>query len=317
MNFEMVFEYFILNIFPPFLLIIGVIGNSLGFIILTSNTNKLSKLSVRNLMRFIAIMDTLFLFQIIADYLTNSYNLDIRLISSYWCKIFVYFNYCICPISSWSIVFISVERMASITSPKLSKLFNKRIFQFRLCLFIIIFSLIYYIPFALFNDLITDEDNSQNNSNNTNVVCTYVDDLYSEVLPLMDLFNSALIPFIVLTLTSINTIYSIFKSRSKFSNHQSDNQNISNNNRLPTNTNRNEKFKKDIKFAITLIILNIIYLFFNLPICITNYIDTTDFAYILTLYIFYANFATNFWIFFIFNSLFRNELIYLLFKIKL
>lgn len=317
MNFEMVFEYFILNIFPPFLLIIGVIGNSLGFIVLTSNTNKLSKLSVRNLMRFIAIIDTLYLFQIVADFLTNSYNLDIRLISSYSCKIFVYFNYCICPIGSWSIVFVSVERMASITSPKLSKLFDKRKFQFRLCLFIIIFNLIYYIPFALFNDLIVADDVLQNSSNTTNVVCTYVDDIYSEVLPLMDLFNSALIPFIILTLTSINTIYNIFKSRSKFSNHQSDNQNISNNNRLPTNTNRNEKFKKDIKFAITLIILNFIYLFFNLPICITNYIDTTDFIYILTLYIFYANFATNFWIFFIFNSLFRNELIYLLFKIKL
>jgi hypothetical protein len=307
MNFEMVFEYFILNIFPPFLLIIGMIGNSLGFIVLTSKTNKLSKLSVRNLMRFIAILDTLYLFQIIADYLTNSYNLDIRLISRYWCKLFVYFNYCICPISSWLIVFVSVERMASITSPRLAKIFNKHKFQFRLCLFIIIFNLIYYAPFVLFNDLITVEDNS-NNTNN--VVCTYVNDIYSEALPLMDLFNSALIPFIILTLTSINTIYNILKPRGKFSNNQSDNQNNSN------NTNRNEKFKKDIKFAITLIILNIIYLFFNLPICITNYIDTTDFIYILTLYIFYAHFATNFWIFFIFNSLFRNELIYLLFKIK-
>jgi len=306
----MIFEYIVVNIFPPFVLFMGIIGNSLGFLILSRK--RFLKLPIRNFMRFLSFIDTFYLLQIIADYLTNTFNMDIRMISASWCKIFTYFNYCLCPMSSWSLVFINVERMISITAPSyLTNLFNKRKFQQILCAIIIFWDLIFYVPYACFNDWIVSEvENSSFNESLSDVTyeCTYIDDVYGRVLPLMDLFNSTLIPFIILTCTSIYSIIFIYKSRRRFTSqlHHCDDE------RRIQIHNKKEKLKKDVKFSITLCILNIIFLFYTLPICVTNYIDTTDFVYLLTLYWYYASFATNFWIFFLFNSIFRDELLVLL-----
>ena len=125
---ESIFEYFVLNVFPPVALLIGLIGNGLGFVVLSRKGFK--KLPIRNFMRFLACIDSFYLLQIIADYLANVFNMDIRMISPDWCRFFVYFNFCICAMCSWALVFINVERMIAITAPsRLSMLFEKRKFQ--------------------------------------------------------------------------------------------------------------------------------------------------------------------------------------------
>ena len=216
MDFELLFENFIVNIFPPFILVMGIIGNSLGFIILSRK--KFLKLPIRNFMRFLAFIDTFYLLQIIADYLTNTFNMDIRMISPLWCKIFVYFNFCLCPMSSWSLVFINVERMISITAPSyLTNIFNKRKFQQILCAIIICWDFIYYIPYALYNDWIAIDDNTTSNeTSELSYECALTDDISGHVLPLMDLLNSTLIPFVILTATSVYTIFFIYRSRRRF-----------------------------------------------------------------------------------------------------
>ena len=124
---ESIIEYFVLSIYPLLLLVIGIVGNFLGFII--TSRKKFKKLSTRNLLRFLAVLDTFYLLQIVVDYLTNTFNLDIRLISSIWCKAFTYLNYSICPVSSWSLVIISIERVLSITSSKYTLLFSNKNFK--------------------------------------------------------------------------------------------------------------------------------------------------------------------------------------------
>lgn len=300
---ENIIEYFVLSIYPLLLLVIGILGNFLGFII--TSRKKFKKLSTRNLLRFLAVLDTFYLLQIVVDYLTNTFNLDIRLISSIWCKAFTYLNYSICPVSSWSLVIISIERVISITSSKYTLLFSNKNFKLTLIIIIILFNLICYSPYAIFIDLIPNILNGTNET--VEYSCDYAEETPSRILPLLDLLNSSVFPFTILTAISIYTICFIFESRSKFATNE---EAISSD--KPTMINRKEKLKKDIQFSFTLMILNIIFLIFNLPICIANYTEVSEFFYIVTLYLFYTNFATNFWIFFIFNSLFRSELLVIL-----
>lgn len=297
MSFENIFEFFVIAIYPPLLFVLGIIGNILGFLIFSRK--KFEKLAIRNLLRYLAVLDSFYLFQIIADYLTYLFNIDIRLISSNWCKVFTYFNYSLCPIASWTLVVISIERTISITSSKFTYLFHKREIQLTLIAIIILYNSIAYTAYPFFFDLIESDSNISNDTN-TDYLCDYTQELPSKMLPLMDLFNSSIIPFSLLTATSLYSIHYIFNSRARFSE-------ISTTSSKPININRKEKFKKDLKFSVTVFILNAIFLVYNLPICIANYTDVSDFTYIVTLYLFYANFATNFWIFFMFNSLFREE----------
>ena len=162
-------------------------------------------------MLFLACIDSFYLLQIIADYLANVFNMDIRMISPDWCRFFVYFNFCICPMSSWSLVFINAERMTSITAPSyITVLFSKRKFQLSLIAAIIIWDLIYYSPFIYFNNWMSTADNS---TNETFSECSFTDETASQVLPLMDLFNSTLVPFTILISTSSYSIYYLFRSR--------------------------------------------------------------------------------------------------------
>ncbi len=122
------------------------------------------------------------------------------------------------------------------------------------------------------------------------------DDSSEWIINLIDLINFSLVPFSLMLIFSLLMIITIFKSRLRIL-------------RL-TNVNDKNRLKKDIKFAVTSIILNLFFILFNLPICIENliqfdnpYISDINFCFFL------SNFCNNFYVFILSNSIFRYEVL--------
>ena len=110
------FAYFVfINIFPPFVLINGLIGNTFGLIAFA--IKKLTNAGPSIINRFLFVSDKIHLVQIIVFYLQYSFLIDLTVISRFTFKLFFYFNYLTCLPLTWLLVCISIEKCISIVSP--------------------------------------------------------------------------------------------------------------------------------------------------------------------------------------------------------
>jgi hypothetical protein len=253
---------------PIFTLIFGLSGNLIGLMVFFRKN--LLRFPTRNLYCSLALFDTIYLIYRMIGELTTENGISMYLISNNWCKIFRYFRYSLGPISAWLLVYISIDKFISIQFPnfKLIKLVK---FQNTVIFLIVVFNLMYYIPFFIYSKLFMvylNETNILNNSNNTNneLNCYFTKLHHKKVLYMMDLINSTLIPFLLMFIFSILLIYIIFKSRLRIL-------------RLNSSSDR-RRLRKDIKFAFTSILLNVAFVSLNLPVCIANLlIDISEFYY--------------------------------------
>jgi hypothetical protein len=301
-----IFDFLERSLIPICILFLGLLGNLIG--ILVFFRKNLLKFPTRNLYISLAIFDTIYLVYRMLGELTIENGISMYLISNNWCKIFRYFRYSLGPISAWLLVYISIDKFISIQFPnfKLIKLVK---FQNTVIFLIVIFNLIYYIPFFIYSKLFIVYSNETNILNNTNYInntnnelnCYFTELYHKKVLYMMDLINSTLIPFILMFIFSILLIYTIFKSRLRIL-------------RLNSAIDR-KKLRKDIKFAFTSILLNVTFCIINLPVCVANLLnDISEYYYKLLLYLFFISFCINYYILFTFNSVFRKEL-FLIFNI--
>jgi hypothetical protein len=121
---------------------------------------------------------------------------------------------------------------------------------------------------------------------------------------MMDLINSTIIPFVVMIIFTSLTIKSVFDSRKKISESTISNQmNLNNPGR-----------KRDIKFSITSITFNIIFLILNFPFVLSSLIPNTkmtekqsDTLLAFFLLLTYVNHGTVFFINYSTNSMFIEE----------
>ena len=179
------------------------------------------------------------------------------------------------------------------------------------------FNWIYYIPFFSYSYLIKINNNSNFNStdfifNNNNATrashlrfkpkeeynCYFIELYHKKVMYMMDLVNSTLMPFSLMFIFSILLIYTIFKSRLRIL-------------RLDSPLDR-KRLRKDIKFALTCILLNVTFVILNLPVCIANLLtDVSDFYYQSFMNLFFCSFCINYYVLFFFNSVFRKEFLFM------
>lgn len=282
-----IYEYLI----PSILIFLGVSGNLIGFIIFSRKT--LSKFPTRNIYRFMAILDTIYLLSQIAQDTSINFGYDFRIVSDLICKLYRYYNFALAPISFWLSVYISIERFISIKYRNVQFIKNRN-FQTAIILVISLYNLFFYSPMLVFLNLIENVVNGTNSTQQIEKTCDYKIPIYLTVISTMDLINIVILPFFIMTIMSILLIHTIIMSRLKILNLSLEQDRI--------------KLAKDIKFGITSIILNITFFFLNLPICLANYMEMDNNTYTLIVAVFYVNYFINFYILAFFNSVFRKEL---------
>ena len=290
------FEYFVNYLQVPIVLSLGIIGNTLGFLILLKK--KLLQIGPRFIFQALFLTDSIYLVQILQPYLAYSYNKDLSLVSSFFCVSYWYFNYLLSTISPWLLSYISVERYISIRYPKWKLILRNKTNQW------IYFIVIVALNFAYYSEIIfLNAFQIINNSNDSSSQCVFNNIESQAIISYMDLANRVIIPFILMVISSIMLIESIRKARLSISG---------------CGRRQYRRLKKDIRFAITSILLNCIYLVLSLPISI--YIFTPDYfnniIYLFLFYVYYSSYALNFYLIIFSNYLVRKEFLKSLIGVK-
>jgi len=196
-------------------------------------------------------------------------------------------------ISPWLLVYISAEKFISIAFPTKRFLLKKTKSQIIFFILLCLFNIIYHINLPFSFDLITA---------NNQTICYFINEKSQTIVSFMDLVNFFLLPFILMIIFSSLLIGSFFKSRKRT------------NNRL----RENKRLTKDIKFSITSLSMNLLFLILNLPIDIIEFLPlyNRNELYMIFWYIFNISSAVNFYLILLTNSLFRREFFSLFFKKK-
>jgi hypothetical protein len=147
---------------------------------------------------------------------------------------------------------------------------------------------------ALYKELIplSETNQTQNEAITYNCIYPSSNDIQFYI-SLYDFINLLGFPFLLMFIFSGLLVLAIFQSR----------------NRVMRNIAEQRNFKQDIIFSVTSLSLNLIFLILNLPLSIINFgTSFGNFEFILCLYIFFCNYAVNFYVILFTNSMVRKEL---------
>jgi hypothetical protein len=285
-----------------FLLGMGSLGNLFSFIIFSRN--KFRRTSFSLYYRVLAICDTFTLIYTINDMQNELFGIDLQNSSYFWCKTTNYWQYSIAPVSGWLLVVISMERMLNIIRPNKYLFMKNKKTQALICCLNFAYNLIFYIPMIVYKDY--QEQEAQNDTNSSEIIYKCVDLEEETIVFWLDLFNSTLLPFLMMAICTSITVSRIFKSRSKA---------IAENKHV--NAKSYKLKQRDTKFAVTSVVLNVLFFVFNLPVCVfylvDNYITLEDvdasLVYSITLICYYLNFTVVFYVNLLSNRFFRQELL--------
>jgi hypothetical protein len=295
----------------PVIIVVGSISNVLALILFSAK--KFHNTIFSTYFRFLLACDT-YTILILATfkYLRFKSIINVRNVNDSLCKLTMFFTYTVPVISAWILVAISFDRLMTILKPTQFLFRKKTTFQVMVCIGIIIFNTLYYSPLLFSYTQLMIENNTPQ------LICLLIDD---NAINWMDLFNSTLVPFSLMIIFTSITIKIIFHSRRKLAR-----LNTSSNLRYPidqtdncTSNYHNSSMmtrKRDIKFAITSITLNSIFLILNVPFgiysLVIGYTDldskTTRLLDTCLLLVYYMNSGTVFFINWAVNSVFRYEL---------
>ena len=265
----------------------GFIGNLTAMFMFSRKKYKNTIFS--SYFRILTLIDVLVLLTRIDYFLKDNGKIALRMVSTFFCKSTMYIIYLTPSISSWIMVLISLDRFVSIVMPA-KFLFRKQIkYQLLACTVAIVYNTLFSIPV-----IITYEYYLKKTSSNTTwPKCSHP----SYSIDIIDIINSSMIPFVLMLILTLLILRTIFKSRSKTT------QTIN---------------KKDIRFAITSISLNISFLILKLPhsfftfleFFLTEIDESTDaFIYTLLSIFMYSHHGSLFYLTFITNTAFRKEFI--------
>jgi len=285
------------------LLFLGLAGNSVGLAVFFRKN--MAKLGTKKFYRTMLFLDSLFLCTQITEDSALSLGLDLKTVSTLSCKIRYYWNFSIGPVSPWLLVYITVERYIAIQHNTIT-IFKQKHFQNFIIIFIFIYNLGIYSPMAILTQVFSEPINTTAMSFNQTdlyIYCDFAKPIQLKIMSTLDLINSALAPFFIMLAFSIALICVIFQKRLRILNMRSKRD--------------KNRLIRDIRFALSSIMLNITFVTLNLPLCLNNifFPNASDFWYNVFLIIFYATFSINSYILAFFNSIFRNELLSM-FKLK-
>lgn len=278
-------------IITPLILLIGLIGNTIGYIVM--KRPKLVQIGPRNMCRYLFMMDSIYLLQFIVTFLNGSLRIDLSIISNIVCRLWYYINYSFATFSPMFLVYISIDRFISIKWSTKRFILRKRNYQLIYVMFIIAVNLLYYLPIVY--GYVVMDNYSMNDISNYTTICTFKDLDSQLLISYMDLANRVLMPFILIMIFSFFLTIEIFKSRRRIL----DNFHIE----------ENRYYFNEIRLSITSLCLNMIYVVLQLPVSVYVLFsdDYTDSLYLFTYYLFYFSYGINFYVFCFSNSLFRRE----------
>lgn len=288
-------EFFVYYMMTPIALSLGFFGNIMGILVL--RRKKLEKIGPVFIYRIMFISDSIFMLQMINPFLLNLFGKNLMTFSEFSCKVIVYLAFGMFSLTPMLLIYISIEKLVSMKYPS-KKLLTKKKWQFAFVLSMLTAGLIIFLPSFFYAGIVT----TTTSSNQTSSICVINDRFEQKIVSITNLVVRVIIAYGVMSVSSVLLIICIFRMRRRIVQNFLSNSNI----------NQNQIYRRDIKLAITSLLLNFVYLILNVPISvyfsIPNYYENKMVTAFLT-YIFYYGFCINFYLLIISNKLTRKEFI--------
>lgn len=166
--------------------------------------------------------------------------------------------------------------------------------------------MLFYTDLLFFPQMEINFKNDSSENLTFDLSCEYKN---STFIYLSDLINVAIIPFIIMTISTIGLLYVVYKSRQRM--------------RKVLKPNKKDKSSyhrqiRDLKFGFSMIITNIVFLVLNAPATILYVIDinsTSDLEKYFTI-MYYSFFSIEFYLQLAMNSLVRKRFFHIFKEIK-
>ena len=283
--------------------ILTLIGSIFTFIVFSKKV--FEKCSIGLYCKSLAIFDLFVFSNLIVGFIPMVINYDFPSYIDWVCKSYGYIIGIFTPMSGWVLVFFSLDQLITVSMTKRFAFFKKKLFQYSLIIGLFVFHCLFYIPgifsFGVVN--VTTSDHITESS------CSTI----SIIMPIIFLFESTILPLIILIVLTYKVIRILVESRMKIINESTSN---------PSSMSRRRSSMRrahDYKFAFNSVILNIMHIVLSLPLVLYYTIPSNSYEYdladllkSLAFFFFFFNFFLHFWVHFFVNSIFRKEFLILL-----
>ncbi len=269
---------------------LGFFGNIMGIAILI----RLKKFRTKKMCIYLFLADSLYLLLLLIDALAISNGLDIVSVSLNWCRSYRYLNSVCADLSPLLLTYLSLERFIAIKYPTTRIRLQTLQSYYFVC--VILFNLIYHSPIIFYIDFVYGYSTLMNANE-----CLFASKTNEITYYTMDLVNRVIIPFLFMSTTTLLLIYTVFRSRKRMITKYS--------------TPNFKNSRRDIKFSVTILLLNLTYITLMLPLCIVNFFPfyfESDFSICFSYFLFYMSYGVNFYIILISNSLVKKEFLNML-----
>lgn len=279
-------------------LVTGLLSNTIGLLTILLS-KKLANIGARFIYIFLFIVDSAFLALMLVDRIAFYRDYDIMITSVLVCKVYAYLYRIIASMSPMLLTYITVEKYFSLED--LARRFVLRVNRNQIIYLVsvILFNAIYYSPYLIFYELNSKQQETLNGTILAELKCEIVEPRVESIMQWMDLMSRVIIPAIIMTIATIFLIVSVHNSI------ESDELS-----RISTATHGVSLKLREIRFAITSISLNTIYVCLTLPLPVFLICKcVSELKLYLSFYMFCFTYCVNFYVLIISNKLFRNEFI--------
>jgi hypothetical protein len=281
-------------VFGSIVILFGLVGNLVSFIVYSRKS--FQKFSSQIYLRAMTVIDSFNLFFYMHHLISEASEQNFQFIDSITCRIHVYLSYVIPCCSIFILMILSVDRVVCIIYH--NSMIRKKKVQICLILVGLFYNFLFYIIVLIIYDL------NRLKVSNDKYSCSCDKHSGCGVVKWIDLANSVIVPFLLMTTCSIISLYNIKKSKNRIQNQNKTHQ-------LQINNHNS----KNVHFVLISFLLNIKFLIFQLPISIYDIIimnevdfsDEKELFYTISLFVFYSHFSLSLVVHLTFNSKFRSE----------
>lgn len=271
---------------------LGLMGNLISFLVFLRPAFRSN--SISTYCQALSLADSHILWEVVVDTGLIFYQTYFPNASNSICKIHFYVTLGLSSIPGWILVAFSVDKAITMRKPPQShSLLKKKWFQWTIVAGISLLNCLLYAEIPI---LLTVQPYS------SGFYCDMATMKYFQAVMILYLFESGLIPFGVMIVSSVLMIVWIRRSTKR----------IERGGKLDS-----QRRSRDVKFAVSSLAFNLVYVLFKTPVVVlyllSGYdINVASWVGTFSLFMFFANSSISFVVHFASNSLFRRELASLL-----
>jgi hypothetical protein len=291
----------------PLIVATGLVGNTLNMIIYSRKTFNTKATPIGLYFRFLSLFDLVSVVQFVPYFLLDMYDIDVKAYSDLACKTAMFLLFLPLSVSVWLEATISIDRMFFLTRPYRFLFLKRRTFQFSVLSFIILANTLLYSPF-IGNFKLIDTNQTLNASSQVDGltlsrVCVMQNTRSKLTITWIDLINFFILPFILMLFSSVSILAKLYKTRENLCRTQN------------TMSKSRRRDIRDRQFAVSSILLNVIYIVCVVPITVINLIrvwfqnELTGAVFVVALHLIFIKFAVSFFVYTAVNSNFRAQLV--------